>query len=493
MSTQQSGNSPQLEAAMQALQKGDVNEAESLMKKAAKEAVEKHGERSVEALVAYHELGLVLVGAGRGEQSLEAFRKACEPPAKESPVGTTNRLTFELSLAGVLEQMGESEEAHKLVDRNLGERATVFGKNKPGYAIAQELRAWMLLRAKQYGAALNDVEQAAMVFGENGRPEIASAIALRAELLKLIGDKTPPFEGLESLPRSLVELVAGKIVDRVPQADPEIMVEVLKDLAAWLRDALGEQHLAPIHVLYKLSNLGKQMGDQDTRETALRGMIRGFDALCDSAQGFEAAMLLGVAQVEAGRYDAALDTLEDAKKRTETIADKAARSRVYRNIGTLYIERGQLPQAEEAFRAAIAQADQWKEFAEGARAKVALAITLQQQRKFEDAKALLEQGMKDLPEGDGDFLAAKDHLAALAKGLRSPLEELPKDPSQAVKQLVLQHAPKGLIESFEVVFKEDEPDVQVKMAREPSPEEVRQLESVVQRALSAVRRRAALT
>ncbi len=165
------------------LQEGRLADAERLMVKELQVAEQRYGRGSEEWASAQCDLGNVLLGGDQANRAVEYFRSACSGPLPEGPEARKAYLTYQLNLGVALTMTGRLDEAETELRRNLQERLAFYGRQHAGYAFGLEAVADVLLQRGKIGEARVVIEETLGNFWRNGHERIATALALRAEIV----------------------------------------------------------------------------------------------------------------------------------------------------------------------------------------------------------------------------------------------------------------------------------------------------------------------
>ena len=123
------------------------------------------------------------------------------------------------------------------------ERQAFYGRDHAGYAFGLEPLADVLLQRGNVRQAREVVEEAVRNLWHNGHDQVASAMALRAEIVHAAGAGEPLFAGVDQLPEDSVDRVASAVLRRHGLADPAAHRAVLTGLAATLQAPLRRDGL----------------------------------------------------------------------------------------------------------------------------------------------------------------------------------------------------------------------------------------------------------
>jgi tetratricopeptide (TPR) repeat protein len=263
-----------------------------------------------------------------------------------------------------------------------------------GYAFGLEPLADVLLQRGNFGQARQVIEETVDNFWRNGHERVATALALRAEIVKAKGAKEALFPRMDELPDGIVEQMALSVMNRLGRGDPTTYKTVLTDLVATLAARLGADHQATLNALSILANTGRDLGDQAGRIEAIQRVLASYDRQGRAEDALMTALGLAMAQSDAGDEEEALRTYASAYSRAERIGRPELKSQVLRNWGLALKEVGQVGPAEQRLGEAVAQARRGADDETLGRADIALGLLLQHEGRLTDARAVLEEGLR---------------------------------------------------------------------------------------------------
>ncbi|MCI0464939.1 MAG: hypothetical protein L0Z62_49085, partial [Gemmataceae bacterium] len=348
----------------------------------------------------------------------------------------------------------------------------------------------LLLRKGNSEEALPLIDETVDNFWSNGHPRVATALALRAVILKALGSDVAPFDGLDPLPEDVISEVGDALLNRIDYNDPSPAVrQALDDLLPLLEKRLGEDHNLVLATLQHIANLERSFGDHAAREQAIRRVI----GICDRAGRGEVSLnalqALALAQSESGQIEHAEQTYREALERVTATGDAALRSQVLRNFGLFLAEQDRRPDAEKLLRQAVVVALPAGDPEMLARARVALGIFLQHGGQLEGAKAILTEALKGIDPAHPDAITARSHLDAVLAGSSCGCGDQGKAVAEACREFMLAQLPPGLVSELHVKNQGDDLGVQVHLDHEPTPEEMEQLERVLRHGVEAFKRK----
>jgi tetratricopeptide (TPR) repeat protein len=194
---------------------------------------------------------------------------------------------------------------------------------------------------------------------------------------------------------------------------------------------------------------------------------------------------------DAGRIDEAGAEYEKAVALALRLGFAALESRVRRNFGLFLAERSRPAAAREMMATALALGRTANDRDALGAALVAYGIFLQHQDEREEARRLLEEAAALIPPSDPTVFYARAHLEALKRGGACDCaRHMPGAISDSVKAMVLRQLPSDLIGDLRVELQPNaKPNVSVFLAREPTADERRLLEQVIEHAVLEIQKR----
>ncbi|MEV4623109.1 tetratricopeptide repeat protein [Asanoa sp. NPDC049573] len=468
---------PPIEVAFALLREGRVVDAEEVMARELKAVTKKHGRGSVAWASAQCDLGNLLLNCDQVARAIECFRAAVSVAPGADREAAKDQLTYRMNLGMVLRMAGRLEEAEAELRAGAAARLAFYGREHAGYAFGLEPLADVLLQRGNVREARQVIEETVANFWRNGHERVATALALRASILRAEGVDGPLFAELTQLPDEVVEQVATSVVTR-DGVDPA----VLTDLAAALEARLGPDHQATLNVLSQLANLGQDPGRVD----AIQRVLASYDRQGRAEDALMAALGLAMAQDD---VEASLATYASAYERAQRIGRPELVSQVLRNWGLALREAGQVGPAEQRLSEAVAQARRGPDREMLGRAEVALGILLQHENRLDEARGVLEEALSNLDPVHPDALTARSHLGAVLEGRTCGCGDMQSTITDAYRAFVLSRLPADLLADLDVTMKDGDFQISVSLQREPTDEELERLNGVMQSAHAEFRRR----
>jgi tetratricopeptide (TPR) repeat protein len=480
--------------AFAAVRAGRLVDAEELMQREVGAVTARHGRGSVPWASVQCDLGNVLLNADQLDRAIGCFRNAVAGTANQPDSEVRkDHLTYRMNLGLALRMAGRLDEAESELRQGAAERLSFYGRAHAGYAFGLEPLADVLLQRADVPQARQVIEETVDNFRRNGHERIATALALRAEIVAAAGGPDPLFPPLDDLPDKLVEEMARSVVNRSRLSDPATYQAVLTGLIEVLEARLGPDHQATLTTLSTLANVGHGRGDQAVRVGAIRRVLASYDRRGRAEDALMAALGLAMACSDAGDQDEALRTYESAYARAERIGRPELTSQVLRNWGLALRESGHVPAAELRLNEAVAHARRGGDPGMLGRADIALGIFLQHQERFDAARPVLEEGLSVLDPTHPDAIAGRSHLGAVLDGRTCGCGDIAMTMTDAFRQFVVSRLPADLLERFDVTLEGGDFKIEVHLRRKPTDEELHRLNGVVQSAHAEFRRRLSST
>ncbi|WP_344499252.1 tetratricopeptide repeat protein [Dactylosporangium maewongense] len=474
-----------IDVAVSLMHEGRFVEAEEVMVRELRAVTVRHGHGSAAWASAQCDLGNILLNCDQPDRAIACYRAAIAVPA----VDRKEHLTYRLNLGLALRMTGRLEDAEAELRRGAEGRQAFYGRDHAGYAFGLEPLADVLLQRGNVGQARDVIEEAVRNLWSNGHDQVASALALRAEVVHAGGTGEPLFAGLDQLPDGVVEAMASAVLLRQGLAEPAAHRAVIAVLATAVEVRLGPDHPVTLNVLTALANTGRDLGDPAGRVDAIRRVLASHDRQGRAEDALTAELGLALAYGDAGDRDGALRTYEAAHRRALRIDRPELTSLVLRNWGLALRDAGQTAEAERCLTDAVTHAQRGADFEILGRAGVALGIFLQHQERLAQARTALEQGLAALPDAHPDAIAGRSHLGAVLRGRTCGCGDVAGAVEEAFREFVVRRLPQDLLERFEARIVDGDFKIEVHLRREPTEEELQRLNGVVQSALAEFRHR----
>lgn len=470
------------EDALEMARQGRAPEAESLLRA----AVTRTEDGSPERTRALFELANLLVACGDLRRAVDPLRTAVAMKSTDQEHEMA-RLTGTMNLGEILARLGELDEANAVLTAGLEGRRVFYGEDHAGYGYGLESLAKIQAARGEIAGAIGHINKAVSIFWDTGNERIASAFATRAPIVKAAGGQA--FNQLEGLPDPLFDRMVSDVL-QADDVEPALQLEVLTELAYVVAHRKGGGGWMP-QVHAALSNTARDAGSHLARIKSLTWLREHMDRTRDTKQALGIVLALALAEDEAGDTASAEAYYKDAELRAAT--DEREHARVARNYGLFLSQHERKDEARTVLSAALGHARAANDESEIGQAAIAQGILLQHMSD-PAAGPLLEEAIRLLPVDHADALCARSHLIALRTGAGCGCGDMSEALSAAVLEMVKESVPGDLIADLSIhVSDQGPPDVQVKLAREPSPEEIAALDSAVNLAVvqlqSSIRRR----
>ncbi|MGH3390141.1 MAG: tetratricopeptide repeat protein [Actinomadura sp.] len=472
------------------LQEGRLVDAEQLMVRELQTTEQRYGRGSPEWASAQCDLGNLLLSSDQADRAVDCFRSACSGPVPGSPEARKDTLTYRLNLGAVLTMVGRLDEAEAELRRNLEERLAFYGRQHPGYAFGLEPLADVLLERGNIREAREAIEETIGNFWRNGHERVATALALRAEIVTSEGGNEPLFPGLEQLPDPIVEQMAVTVINRTG-SHPARDRAVLTDLIPALEARLGPDHQATLNALSHLANTSHDHGDEAGRVEAIQKVLASYERQGRAEQALMAALGLAMAQSDAHDMDGALRTYTRARTLAEGTGRPELSSQVLRNWGLALSEAGRPVEAEPRLREAVAAADLGNDHEMLGRARIALGLFLQHQERLAEAQHVVETGLTNLDVAHPDAIVGRSHLSAIAAGRSCGCGDIHGAIAESFREFVVGRLPQDLLARLDVTIENQNFKLDVELRREPTEDEIAHMNRVIEGATTEFRRRLA--
>jgi tetratricopeptide (TPR) repeat protein len=470
------------------LREGRLADAERVMVKELQAAEQRHGRGSPEWASAQCDLGNILLGGDQASRAVECFRSACSGPVPEGREARKDYLTYRLNLGTVLMMTGRLDEAESELRRNLQERLAFYGRQHPGYAFGLEALADVLLQKGDIGEAREVIEEALSNFWRSGHERVATALALRAVIVSTGGGNDPLFPGLEHLPDEVVGQMTAAVINRARRQAART-IAVLSGLVAALEARFGPDHQSTLNALSCLANTSHDLGDEAGRVEAIRKVLASYDRQGRAEDALTTAIGLALAQGDAGDMAGALRTYAQAQALADRIGRPELSSQVLRNWGLALAKAGQAAEAEQRLREAVAAAGLGDDSEMLGRARIALGLFLQHHERLAEARQTVEVGLTTLDVAHPDAVVGRSHLGAIIAGSACGCGNLEGTIASAFREFVLGRLPQDLLARLEVTIENKDFNIRVELRREPTEDELEQLNRTFEGARAEFRQR----
>ncbi len=461
-----------LTRAMAALQQGNPLAGERIITTAVDMALRSYGASSAQAAEAHFEASQFFHAAGQAERVIEALRAASEF-APEDAAGFGARANYLFHLGAALDRERRLDEAEAVLRALALELSQVFGPLHVSTATAQTALSGVLFEQGEIDEALEVVNEAVATLQVQKDPGLASALALRAFVIKAVSPVEPTLpEGFE-LSEGLMTTLIDAALERVPQAAPPLALLTLMDLAAYAAEVLGEDHPARRALLARCVHAAAEAGDAEAQESTLRTL----DALAAKADQplAQSDVALALAELLTLQGDDARGEAE--YQRAGRLAEKepSALAVALARHGQHLAARGGEPQrASELMERATEAARDSKDRELIGSCLTAHGVVLQHQGAHGEAELKLTAALDLLPLGHPEADVASAHLDALEAGTACTCFGDPALIERATEALQ-RELPAGLVERVAV----GEGGLRLQLSRAPSPEEEAQISSVL--------------
>lgn len=405
-----------------------------------------------------------------------------------------DRLTFLMNLGDLLTASGKLSEAEEVLVAGVAARVEFYGDGHPGVAFGLQSLAECLYAQGKAAEGFSAVHSAFQINAAAGQSQVAENLALRAFCSAAVDDSVDPFPDWGRCPAGLnaaivkrcITTSAGYVKERGSAAPASIVV--MKNLSERLGSAgLGEGETPlklRLGVANQLFNIAQLAHDAQVSLDACTVCLdlakeEGVPFTIVHAHMGKAVALEGVGA-----------SLEDVNAEYVTAAAVAEEhnqpelvAKVYRNQALTFKGAGDASRARRAFEQALEAAEGSGDVMVEGSVLAAFGIFLQHaQVELDRAKELLTKAVRILPPGSDRFsslshLTALDTEGACGCDAQSSVAAL----SQMLEAIVRKSFPsEDLLEKVGFVEADSgKLDLNVQLARKPTPEEEQELERVI--------------
>jgi len=471
---------------MSLLQAGRDEEAFAVMKSQLEQVKREFGESHAAWAAASFEAAQLHASTQDFGQARTLLEQACSVEGTDEG-STRARLSYLLSLGELCLFTDDLEAAQTHLFESLEGRKLSFGLEHPATAFGLEAVADLHLARREVDKAVLCVDQARTILEEHDHPRLAGLLVLRAHVLKAKGGlQTRGFMDLDDKsPEQWDEIVMESIV-RSEASHPDLSLAVLQDLLALMEKRRGLEDQTVPHIAAAITRIASLAQEGDAGVEAFEKLVEHFRAVGDTAQLCEAQQALALALNDIGRHVDAESVYGSAVETARGLNVPEKLSQLLRDYGLFFSSLRRRDEARPLLVESVEVAREGNAPVGLGRSLVALGILQHQFGENDDATATLEEGLSVLPDDHGDCLFAERHLRAIRAG--ESLEENSSDSvSQALLAMVQPRLAEGLLSDVRVgVDAEGALDVQLDLAREPTPAEAADVERVVNEALGAL-------
>ncbi|MBX6314498.1 MAG: tetratricopeptide repeat protein, partial [Isosphaeraceae bacterium] len=362
-----------LAAAMKTLHAGDQRKATEIMLEAVREAKQRHGATSPELAASLFQLAQFCVAIGQYKQAAEAAGKAAQVhvPGDE---GRKQRLTYLRSQSELLQRAGDLEGAERVLRTALAERRALYGPDHVGYARGLEPLAEVVWKRGQTQEAAALIEEAVAILGRAGDAHDASALVLRAFLLRSLDSPQPAFGDLDGMPAERIDELVDQALHRAKRTEPVLAQAVLNELRDTIALNLDVNDPRLLRILAALADAARRAGDKEGWREALEASRTLAEARGLGEQALQSEQALALALDESGLTEEAEQAYRAARARAEKLGKPALLASVLRQYGLFLAGHDCRAEAEPILREAAAAARAARDPETIGRALVALGV-----------------------------------------------------------------------------------------------------------------------
>jgi tetratricopeptide (TPR) repeat protein len=324
-----------MQQAISLLNSGRTVEAEELVLQAATKCEAELGANDPQTAAAYCDLGNILTLVGNQHGAVDAFRRACTGPMPTETQARRDRLSYLMNLGIALRDTNQFDEAEKVFQQGLTGRIEFYGKDHPGYAFGLEPYAELMMKSKRVTDAYRMFNECVGIYLRNAHPQIAQAIALRAETLKLMGFLDYAFGDCHNLPDEILDAISQAIGRRSNEVHPGILSKIYQDLLKLFTVRFGSDSQRTINCLIGIVNSEQRLGKQGNLQIRLDAAQQIADIYRKQRRDNDLVIALqGLALIysDADRNKDAIKAYQNALKHVKR--DIATQASIRRNLGS---------------------------------------------------------------------------------------------------------------------------------------------------------------
>lgn len=475
--------SPTLEKARQLFQAGDKLGAEELMVDAVRNAISEHGQGSIVFARASYELASMFVMLSRYSQAAETLEAATNVHIPDDQQATRDRLTYLMQLGELYTQLNQYEKAETVLRKGLTLRKEFYGQDHAGYAFGLEPLAELLWKQGRLDEANQIVDQTIDNFWMNGHPRVATALPLRAIILKQQGKSDDCFSGVAELSSEIFREMIEHAVDLASSADPVASQAMLDDLLSTVEPKLGANDKMVAQLRTALVNVARAIGPSEGQIETAEKVVQSHLARGDKPNAISAMMGLAILHDNLGNSSACEKAYKRAYALAQEIGNLSMQSQCLRNYGLFCSEKGRKPDAEKLLKMAAQAGKQSSDKVMYGRSLGALGIFLQHNARIAEAEKFLTKAIQLLPPSEPDSLCSRSHLQAIQQNRSCGCGNMDDAICEAMRAHLLQVIPNGFVNSVAVSLGDDGINLHLDFARELSDPEAETLNRIVQQAM----------
>lgn len=471
--------SPVLAKAVELVKAGDRTGAENVMLNSLRETEAQHTANSVEYASACYEYASILSYLGRRSDAADALKQAIKVYIPDDTEATRDRLTYMMSLGEIYTDMNALDEAEQVLREGVKLRAEFYGTDHAGYGFGLEPLAAVLMKQDNLDEALTLAEQTIELFWACGHPRVATAIPLRAMILKRMQNERASFANLEDLPSPIyIDMLEQALVLVSPEhavASQAMLDELLE--AASVR--VPANHPALLKLQAALVNLGHVIGPSEGQVETAERMIKSFLADKDMPNAIHTMMGLALIHSKLNNATDCEKVYKRAFKLAKEQNDLLLQSQVLRNLGLFYVDENRKQEADKVLRMAAQAGKQSGDKEMYGRSLIALGIFVQHQGNLEEAKKFLERALPLLPPSEPDSLCGRSHLQAIEDNASCGCGDMSGALCQAYRVTLLKAIPEGMVNDVRVELGDEGFKVHIDFLRDLTDEEGDQLHRIL--------------
>ena len=470
-----------LEEALTLLRAGDGSSGEKMLRERALGAGRVDGIGSPTWAAAWFDVAAYEVALGDLYRAIEACRQATGLVPFDAAT-VRNALSYRTNLGELLLQVGQVDEAARVLGAAAKERRLHFGAGHPGLAFGLLPLGEAQLAIGDLAAASQSADEAWKILAEVEHPHLARATALRAWVSHSRPDRAPEtaFPDLETLDDPSFEELLGAVLARAGRRhDPVVTTAVLGDLqAGW--SAVRGTDVGWTRLTAAWSNAAIAAGDHPARRTALSRLAT---TAADPAEKVDVLQAMAWAESDAGEAEAATATYHEAFDIAVENALLAPAADVARNLG-VHLAEIHDDEAAMWFDRAIALADACGSEEASGRTRIAAGVADQHAGRLARAMSRLTDGLLALPETHRDAVVGRAHLTALRAGKPCGCDDMAEAVASLVREQIAPRIPADLVHD---ITWDDESGLHVSLARDLTDDEQALLERVLRDAMQSLR------
>jgi tetratricopeptide (TPR) repeat protein len=268
-----------LQKGIDLLNQGRREEAEDVVKNAAREAKKQHGSGSHPLALAYADMARLHLSMGKFERAAKEFEHAAEGPMPSDMEKRRDRLAILFGFGAALGELGRLAEAEKVLRQCVAFARNFAGSSSALAYVANVPLADVFLKSGKTEAAAKLASSTYEALWQLGDPLFTASVGVRAESLKATGKSDNPFVELAELPDNIIADAVVNTLGRAGKGDAASVRAMLADLLGFIDRKYGDGHALTSDALAAVAHHEAAAGsqkDEKVHRNAVRRLVWSF-------------------------------------------------------------------------------------------------------------------------------------------------------------------------------------------------------------------------